>query len=265
MIIISAPSSVAFSINGFNIYYYGICMSLAVMCGFCLSYLIAKRYYKEIDADVLYDIVTVGILGGFLCARIYYCLLNFDFYSSNWFEILNFREGGISIQGGILGGFFFGAIYAKIKKLPILKLADIASYGIILAQAIGRWGNFFNSEAYGHPTNTFGVFIPLISRVNGYENFEYFQPTFLYESLLNLVVLTILFFVIRKLKFRFDGLIFASYVILYSFVRLIIEPMRLDSALNLGSVHIASIASFAMIFGAIGFIIYKVFSKKTQQ
>lgn len=259
MISFQSPSSIAFSINGFNVYYYGICMSLALLCGFSLSYLIAKKFYKSMDADVLYDVVTVGLLIGFLCARIYYCILNFDFYSANPDEILNFREGGISIQGGILGGFLFGAIYAKLKKLPILILADIASYGMILAQAIGRWGNFFNSEAYGHPTNTFGVFIPVSARVQGYEQFSYFQPTFLYESFLNLIVLAILFFVVRKLKFRFDGLIFASYVILYSIVRLIIEPMRLDSALNIGSIHIATIASLVMITLAMIFsvILYK--------
>lgn len=261
MLVIASPDSVAFSLNGFKIYYYGICMSLAVLCGFSLSYYIAKKYYKEINADILYDVVTVGLFAGFLCARFYYCLLNFDFYSSNFGEILNFREGGISIQGGILGGFLGGAIYAKIKKFSILKLADIASYGMLLAQAIGRWGNFFNSEAYGHPTNTFGVFIPLSARVQGYEQFSYFQPTFLYESLLNLLVLAILFFVVRKMKFKFDGLIFASYIILYSIVRLIIEPMRLDSALNVGSIHIATIASVVMIVFAVGFITYKVVKK----
>ena len=257
MLAIASPDSVAFSVNGFKIYYYGICMALAVLCGFGLSYYITKKYYKEIDADILYDVVTVGLFTGFLCARLYYCLLNFDFYSVNLSEILNFREGGISIQGGILGGFLGGAICAKIKKFPILKLADIASYGMILAQAIGRWGNFFNSEAYGHPTNTFGVFIPLSARVQGYEQFSYFQPTFLYESLLNLLVLAILFLVVRNLKFRFDGLIFASYIILYSIVRLIIEPMRLDSALNVGSIHIATIASVVMIVIATIFIILK--------
>ena len=236
-------------------------MALAVLCGFSFAYLVAKKYYKDIDADILYDVVLVGLFAGFLSARLYYCLLNFDFYSSNVAEILNFREGGISIQGGIFGGFLGGAIYAKIKNFPILKLADIISYGMLLAQAIGRWGNFFNSEAYGHPTSTFGVFIPLAARVQGYEAYSCFQPTFLYESVLNLIALAILFFVVRKLKYCFDGLIFASYIILYSIVRLIIESMRLDSALNVGSTHIATIASVVMIVIAVGFITYKVVKK----
>ncbi len=261
MISFQSPSAIAFSINGFNIYNYGICMALAVLCGFSFAYFITKKYYKDVDAEILYDVISVVLLTGFLCARIYYCLLNFDFYSSNITEIFNFREGGISIQGGILGGFLGGVIYAKIKHYPVLKLADIISFGLILAQAIGRWGNFFNSEAYGHPTNTLGVCIPMEARVQGYETFSYFQPTFLYESLLNLIVLAILFFVIRKLKCRFDGLIFASYIILYSIVRLIIEPMRLDSALNVGSIHIATIASVVMIVIAVGFITYKVVKK----
>lgn len=262
MLVLSSPDSVAFRVNGFNIYYYGICMSLAILCGFSLSYFIAKKYYKEIDADILFDVVIVGLFTGFLCARLYYCLLNFDFYTANLIKILNYREGGISIQGGILGGFLGGAICAKIKKFPILKLADIVSFGMIFAQAIGRWGNFFNSEAYGHPINNFCVFIPLSARIQGYEQFSYFQPTFLYESLLNLLVLAILFFVVRRLKFKFEGLIFASYIVLYSIVRLIVEPLRLDSALNVGSIHIATIVSVIMIVIACVFITYKMIVKK---
>ena len=145
--------------------------------------------------------------------------------------------------------------------MALYKVIDIVAPALLIAQVFGRWGNFFNSEAYGHPTNTFGVFIPLSARVQGYEQFSYFQPTFLYESLLNLLVLAILYFVVRKMKFKFDGLIFASYIILYSIVRLIIEPMRLDSALNVGSIHIATIASVVMIVSAVGFIIYKVVKK----
>lgn len=257
MITLPATSPIAFTINGFSVFYYGICMAFAVLSGFSLSYFITKKLFKEINPEVLYDVVTVGLIAGFLCARLYYCLLNYDYYHANFDEILNFREGGISIQGGILGGFLFGALYAKLKKLPILKLADIVSYGIILAQAIGRWGNYFNSEAYGHPAKFIGVFIQNSARIQGYEQFSYFQPTFLYESILNLVVLAILFYVVRNLKNKFDGLIFASYIILYSAVRLLIEPMRLDSAFSVGSIHIATIASVVMIIFATIFVIYQ--------
>lgn len=248
MIILTSPSDVAFSVNGFSVYYYGICIGLAVLLGFLLSYFVAKKYYKEIDAEILYDLVAIIVFGGIVFARLYYCALNFDYYVSHVSEIFNIRQGGLAIHGGLIGGFLSGVIYAYFKKYPILKLADIVAYGLILAQAVGRWGNFFNSEAYGLPAKNFiAVFIPEANRVAGYEFYKYFHPTFLYESVLNILCLFVLFFIIRNIKGRFDGLIFASYLIFYSIIRFFIEALRLDCIVNVGSFHFPQIASIVTI------------------
>lgn len=255
MIILTSPSDVAFTIKGFPIYYYGICMALAVLSGFYLSFFITKKDYKEIDTDILYDVITVAILGGFVCARLYYCLVNYGYYSQNLAEIFNFRQGGLAIHGGLIGGVLFGSIYAYIKKYPILKLLDIFAYGLLLAQAVGRWGNFFNNEAFGLPARHFiGVFIPETSRISGYEFYKYFHPTFLYESILNILALLVLYFVVRNVKNRFDGLIFAGYLILYSIIRFLIEGLRLDCIVNVGAFHLPQIVSIITIFIAILFI-----------
>lgn len=259
MIILSSPGAVAFKIVSFPVYYYGICVAVAALLGFSVSYLVAKSDCKDFDTDMLFDVVSVVIFGGIIFARLYYCLLNFGYYSSHLIEILNFRQGGLAIHGGLIGGFLCGAVYCKFKNYPILKLADIISYGLVVSQTVGRWGNFFNSEAYGLPAKHFiSVFIPENARVAGYEFYKYFHPTFLYESILNLFIFFILFFVIRKLKCRFDGLIFASYLILYSVVRFFIEGLRLDSIVNVGALHVPQVVSVAIIIGAVVFILLKI-------
>lgn len=263
MIILSSPGAVAFKICNFPIYYYGICIALSALTGFIVSFFIAKRYYKDIDTDILFDVVSVVIIGGIICARLYYCLLNFGYYSNEPLNILNFRQGGLSIHGGIAGGFVAGVFYCKLKHYPIFKLADIISYGLIIAQAVGRWGNFFNSEAYGLPAKSFiAVYIPENLRVAGYQFYKYFHPTFLYESVFNILIFLILFFVIRKLKCRFDGLIFASYLILYSVVRFFIEGLRLDCVVNVGAMHIPQIVSLVLVFVASIFILYNLNKQK---
>lgn len=263
MLILNSPGPIAFSIFNFSIYNYGICIALAVIVGFIFSYLIAKKYYKCINPDILYDIASVIIISGIICARLYYCILNYHYYSDNLIEIFNFRQGGLAIHGGIVGGFIFGSLYCYIKKYPILKVADIVSYGLIIAQAIGRWGNFFNSEAYGLPAKHFiAVFIPENLKIVGYETYKYFHPTFLYESILNVLAFLILFFVIRKLNIKFDGLIFASYLILYSTIRFFIEGLRLDCVANVGYLHVPQLVSLILILLSTTFIIYKLHIRK---
>ena len=264
-LVLVSPTDVAFNLFGLPIYCYGITMAIAALSGFYVSYLIAKKYYKDvIDADVLFNLASVVIIVGIVFARLYYCLVNHAYYAENLNEILNIRQGGLSIHGGIFGGFISGVIYCKYSRLPILKMADIVAYGLILAQAIGRWGNFFNSEAYGLPTNGFNkVFIPEANRIAGYEGFKYFHPTFLYESILNLLIFLILFFVVRKFRAKFDGLIFAYYLILYSIVRFYIEGLRLDNIVSIAHLHIAQVVSLIIIVFASVFIVYKSFKTKS--
>ncbi len=225
-----SPGEVCFSVFGIDIYYYGIIMGIAVFVGVLFSDFVRKKYYSYISENNFYNSVLVIIIFGFLGARLYYCLFNFSYYSNHFFEILDFRQGGLSIHGGLIFGFLSGAVFAIVKKIPLLKLADLFSYGLVLAQAIGRWGNFFNSEAFGKPTDIFcKLYIPVSDRPLDYMNYEFFHPTFLYESILCIIIFILLFFVVRKMVKGYDGFVFCSYLIMYSIVRIIVENIRIDS------------------------------------
>ncbi len=244
----TSPGDIAFSIGSVSIYYYGIIMATSLAAGILTAAFVAKIYYTELKPDVIFNIAPVVIISALLGARVYYCLLNLSYYSQNLLEIFNVRQGGLSIHGAILGGLVGGIIYAKKYKLPVLKLCDIFSYGLILGQAIGRWGNFFNSEAFGRPTQNFlKLFIPIYKRPLEYMQHNYFHPTFLYESILDVCIFLILFFVVRKLVKNKDGVVFFSYLILYSIARIIIEHIRIDSVLNVFGIPIAQIVSFVII------------------
>ena len=165
-------------------------------------------------------------------------------------------NGGIAIHGAIIGGIITFLIYAKLNKLNFLKYADLFSFGLVTGQIIGRWGNLFNSEAFGLPCNLpWKLYIPFLSRPLGYQNYEYFHPTFLYESLLNILVLIILLCILKYKDKNKNGIIFFSYLILYSLIRFFIEAIRTDSVLNILNIHIAQIASVIfLIIGIIGIL-----------
>lgn len=244
----ASPGDIAFSIGSISIYYYGIIMAIALTVGVLVAAFVTKNFYPELKPDVIFNIAPVIIISALLGARIYYCVLNLSYYSQNLLEIFNVRQGGLSIHGAILGGLTGGIIYAKKHKLPVLKLCDIFAYGLILGQAIGRWGNFFNSEAFGHPTESFlKLYIPIHKRPLEYMQYNYFHPTFLYESILDLCIFLILFFAVRRLTKNKDGIIFFTYLILYSIARILIEQIRIDSVLNIFGVPIAQIVSAVII------------------
>jgi len=231
-------------------------MALSLTMGVLVAHFVTKKFYGELDAEVIYDIAPHVIIGAIIGARTYYCLLSYHYYSQHPMEIIQIWHGGISIHGAIIGGLIGGIIYAKRHKLPILKLCDIFSYGLILGQALGRWGNFFNSEAFGRPTESFlKLYIPIYKRPLEYMQYNYFHPTFLYESILDICIFLILFFVIRKISKRADGIVFFSYLILYSIARIIVEQVRIDSILDVYGIPIAQIVSVLLIvIGIIGLI-----------
>lgn len=243
-----SPGDIAFSIGPVSIYYYGIIMAFSLLLGGVVAYFITKKFYSEFNPEIIYEIYPYIIIGAIVGARIYYCLLSYSYYINHPFEIIQVWHGGISIHGAIIGGLIGGIIYAKRHTLPILKLCDIFSYGLILGQALGRWGNFFNSEAFGRPTENFlKLYIPISKRPLEYMQYNYFHPTFLYESILDVCIFLILFFIIRKLSKDTDGIVFFSYLILYSIVRIIIEQVRIDSILNIFGIPIAQIVSALII------------------
>lgn len=251
-----SPGEIAFRLGAVQIHYYGLIMAMSLVIGVLMAKIVCEKFYKELDSELVYDIAPHLIIGAIIGARLYYCIMSFEYYSQNPIEIFQLWQGGLSIHGGIIGGLITGIIYAKRHKLPVLKLCDIFSYGLILGQALGRWGNFYNSEAFGRPTDFFlKLYIPIYKRPLEYLGVNYFHPTFLYESILNICIFLILFFVIRKLAKNKDGIVFFSYLILYSLVRILIEQIRIDSILNLFGIPIAQIISALLIVvGIVGII-----------
>lgn len=254
--IFQSSGDVLFSISGFPIYYYGVIMAVACLAGFFISYNVFKKTNPDLDYEKLWDFAVYILIIGFLCARFYYCMLNAAYYLQNPLDILNFREGGLSIHGGLIGGILGLVFLSKKYNLPVLKILDAFSCGTIFAQSIGRWGNFFNSEAFGFPTNLpWKLFIPLSKRPEQFANFEYFHPTFLYESILDIAIFGILLFLTKKFAQKRAGMVFCSYLILYSSARIIVEYIRTDSALNINSIPIAQIVSVLLIIaGIIGIV-----------
>ena len=224
-----SPSQILCTIFGVNIYYYGIIMAIAISIGTLVSDWVGSRYFgfkKETIIDLAPYLIIFGILG----ARIYYCALNYDFYLRFPTEIIAIRHGGISIHGAIIGGAFGLWLFARRHKLNIKKLFDTVAVGLPLAQAIGRWGNFFNSEAFGAPTNLpWKLYIAPQYRPIPYQNDLFFHPTFLYESILDVVIFVILFLMAKNNKIKKDGNLVLLYLALYSIVRIIVESFRIDS------------------------------------
>lgn len=245
----SPPSSVLCTIGGFSLHYYGLIMFFAIITALFVMRFMAKKYYKDVNTDTLIDILPIIIICSILGARAYYVIMDFPYYAKHIAEIPAVWNGGMSIHGGIAGGVLSGLILAKIKKLNFLKYADVFAYGLVLGQAIGRFGNYFNCEAFGKPTDIpyIKLFIPVPYRPLGYEKFSYFHPTFLYESIWDVIIFLILFFVLRKITGIKDGTIFLSYLILYSIGRFFIEQCRMDSVLNVLGIPVAQIVSVLII------------------
>jgi len=247
---LKSPGAVAFEIGPIQVYWYGIIMALAFLAGIFIATRIAKKQNE--NSDHILNLAVYLIISGIISARLYFVIFNWQYYSHHLNEIFMTWLGGLSIHGGLIGGFIALLIYTRFYKLSLLKYADILSYGLIFAQAIGRWGNFFNSEAFGTPTDLpFKMYIPLEKRPEIYSNYEFFHPTFLYESLWNLLVFFILFFILRKKFKNYNGAIAFSYLILYSIGRFIIESIRIDSIYYVAGMPLAQFISIILILAGI--------------
>lgn len=255
---------IAFSFGFIKIHWYSIFIFIAILAAYFVISKEAKK--KEIDKEFITNLTFYVVVIGIIGARIYYCLFNLDYYLANPLEILKIWNGGLAIHGGILFGGIFTIIYIKMHRLELLKTLDIIVVGIILAQAIGRWGNFFNSEAYGGITtlkSLQNMHIPSFI-INGmYISGKYRQPTFLYESVWNLIGFIVLL-IFRRRKYTKVGQTTGLYFMWYSVGRFIIEGMRSDS-LMLGSFKIAQLMSVLLfIEGLLLFIYYKVIKKESR-
>lgn len=226
---------VAFTIAGIEVRWYGVLISVGIYLGLHLALREIRRLGEDEDKflSLFLYVIPAAIIG----ARLYYVAFsgNLGWYLRNPLALINTRQGGLAIHGGLIGGFLVGWLFTRRHQIDFLKWADAAAPSIILGQAIGRWGNYFNQEAYGRETN-----LPWAMYIDG----AYRHPTFLYEFLWNLLVFAWLWH--RRRHKKFDGELVLWYFLLYSVGRFFIEGLRTDS-LMLGPFRVAQLLSLALI------------------
>lgn len=257
------------SIFGFSIAYYGI----VIVTGMMIAIWIAQREAKRTgqNPEQYLDLAMIGIAAGILGARIYYVIFAWDYYKDDLLSIFNIRQGGLAIYGGIIGACIAVAIYSRKKKQNFSLLMDTASMSIVFGQIMGRWGNFFNREAFGDYTNNlFAMQLPVsavraneitqkmwdhVVTVNGVEYIQV-HPTFLYESLWNVGVLLFLFW-FRKRK-KFNGEVFLMYLIGYGLGRIWIEGLRTDQILlPVVGLPVSQLLSGCLVVGCTILVVWK--------
>lgn len=252
-------NSTAFSIGGLDIQWYGILITFGLVLAMIYAFTQVKKY--GLHPDRVLDCIIGGIIGGVVGARAYYVLLNWDNYAGDWKSIFNIREGGLAIYGGIIGAFLTGFLVAKIRKVKFLPLMDIVGIGFLLGQGIGRWGNFFNQEAFGCNTDSiFGMSGGRIQEwiTDQYPSTTYFanfgtaldasqpvHPCFLYESVWCLLGFVLLAIFAKKIR-RYDGQIFLIYICWYGAERAVVEGLRTDS-LVIGNVRISQLLAICCV------------------
>ena len=248
----------AFTVFGFRIQWYGIIITLGLILALC--YVLPKMKRFGLDYDRAIDVIIFGVIGGIIGARVYYVLMKWDEYKWDWKAIINTRNGGLAVYGGIIGAFIVGYIVARIRKVRALPMLDITVIGLLIGQGIGRWGNFINQEAFGINTDNFlgmtgGTIQRTISNNMQIGGNMYFNdvkvlwekpvhPCFLYESAWCLLGFVILAFWSKRRKY--DGQLFLMYLSWYGAERFIVEGLRTDS-LMLGNIRISQALS-AVLF-----------------
>lgn len=234
------------AIGPITIHYYGIIMALAVASGWWLARKRAIKY--NIHAKIADDIIFWLIIGGFIGARLYHVLSSFDYYRAHIIDIFKVWQGGLSIYGAIFGGLITLVVVSKIlyPKSYILNLLDWLTPSAILGQIIGRFGNLFNYEAFGYPTNLpWKMFVPVGFRPEGYQNFNFFHPWFLYEQA-GLLIIFLIIGKIGKSDISEKQNLFIWYLLLYNTLRFGLEFLRADSTF-IGQFRLNSIVSFILI------------------
>ncbi len=238
---------IAFELFGIPIYWYAILIVSSMLIAVIWCKFHDGRF--NIKFDDLVDIALVMLPVAIISARLYYVLFSLDYYSSNPSEIIQIKNGGLAIYGGIIGGLVVILAFSKIKKLKLLDITDYLAPIIAFCQSIGRWGNYINVEAYGYETN-----LPIKMEIVEDGIVKYVHPTFLYESICTLAIF--IFLSILSKKRKFSGEITYWYIICYSFIRFLIEGLRTDS-LMLFNCRISQLLSLALfiIFSCI--LVYK--------
>ena len=234
----SPPSPVVFQIGPFALRYYGLFIALGIALATWITAreLVRKGYDGVLALDALFFVVPLGFIG----ARLYHVATDYELYARDPFPgVFEVWNGGLGIYGAVIGGFVGILLFARVRGISPLVLADAAAPGLVLAQAVGRWGNYFNQELFGRPSNLpWAIEISPENRPVGFKDAETFHPTFLYESLWDILVALVLLFVARRFSERLkNGDIFLLYVCLYSVGRFFVETLRIDPAFPIGDVR----------------------------
>lgn len=243
------------SIFGFSIAYYGI----VIVTGMMIAIWIAQREAKRTgqNPEQYLDLAMIGIAAGILGARIYYVIFAWDYYKDDLLSIFNIRQGGLAIYGGIIGGGITLLVVAKVKKIPSAVLLDLAGMGVIIGQCIGRWGNFMNREAHGAVTEAFLK----MGLQDAAGVVTYYHPTFLYESVWNLIGFIGLHLFSKKRKF--DGEVFLLYVAWYGLGRAWIEGLRTDSLYLFSTgIRVSQLVAIVSFLAAAGILAWVLLKKK---
>lgn len=253
---LSIINPVAFEIFGHEVRWYGIIIAVGIL----LAYQLAEREAKQrgLPKDIISDLVLWIVPAAIISARIYYVAFEWHYYQYHPAEIIAIWTGGIAIHGAILGGLLTLFIFCRYKQVSFFKMADILAPSLLLGQIIGRWGNFMNHEAHGGPTTLSflqQLHLPQFIIDNMKIDGIYYHPTFLYESLWNMIGLLLIIIVLKKVVRH--GEVFASYLIWYSIGRYFIEGMRTDSLMLTSTLRIAQVISIVIIVIAIIMIIYR--------
>lgn len=243
------------TIGDFSIKWYGFLIVLGMVLAVVFAFRNCKKF--GLDMEVMYEPVFYAVMAGIIGARLYYCIFNFDAYKHDPISILYIWEGGLAIYGGIIGAGIVGVLMCKSRKVPVFPVLDMASMGFLIGQGVGRWGNFFNAEAFGSNTDLpWGMTGPSIvsqlysSGVTGnVVPTDPVHPTFLYESLWCLLGFLLLRVFVLKRR-RFDGQIALMYLAWYGFERMFVEGLRTDS-LMVGNIRVSQLLSFVLFVAAV--------------
>lgn len=249
---------VAFELFGLPIYWYAIIIVSGVIIAMWLSTREAVRV--GLKPDDVTDFMLIGLPVSIIGARLYYILFDLQYYIDDPSQIFNIRSGGIAIYGALIAGGIWLYFFCQRNFISPWTFLDIAAPSVLLAQGIGRWGNFMNHEAFGAEVSRpflESLYIPKFIIDNMYIDEAYRQPTFLYESVWNVIGFIVLIFLRKKTGLLKEGEVFLSYLIWYGFGRFFIEGMRTDSLYLFGDIRVSQALSALLFFGAIGLLIWR--------
>ncbi|WP_042350748.1 prolipoprotein diacylglyceryl transferase [Bacillus massiliigorillae] len=245
---------IAFELGPLSVHWYGVIIGTGLLLGLLLA--LRESDKRGLKKEIFLDLILFAVPISIICARIYYVIFQWDYYVQHPGEIIAIWNGGIAIHGALIGAVLTAIVFCRVKKISFWKVADIAAPSLLLGQAIGRWGNFINQEAYGGEVSRQfleNLMIPdwIINQmyIDGVSGLAYYHPTFLYESLWNILGVIILL-LLRKVNLK-RGELFLTYVIWYSIGRFFIEGMRTDSLMLTDTLRMAQFISIVLIVGAV--------------